>query len=142
MNKTIGTLLTTASLALTPASALAGIEPLPGDPGYNPSIPTYKKPRLVEIRHHLLDGGKVQVILTEAYETHHFDHVTVYGPRGVENIATRCKDGFWFRLGHNPLPNTTSYLQVLVKTACGNQIEVKNPSLDWVPKFPPKMYLL
>ena len=133
MNKTIGALLTTASLALTPATALAGMAPTPGEPGYDPNVPTWKAPRYVQFEHHLLDDGKAVVLLTEAYEPHHFDHMYVYGPRGVTEIATRCKDGSWFRLSDHGLPNTRSYLQVLVAHACGNQREIPNPGLDWVP---------
>ena len=135
MRKFFGSFLATASLILTPATALAGMAPIPGEPGYNPNVPTYKAPRYVQYEHRLLDGGKVVVLLTEAYEAHHFDHLWVYGPRGVEAIATRCKDGYWFRMGHHHLPNTSTYLQVLVKTACGNQIEIENPELKWVPSI-------
>ena len=118
MKNILGGLTCVASLILTPVDAIARYSPVPGEPGYDPNIPTWMAPRTIYLRHPY--GHEVRIDLTEAYESHHYDYLVVYGPEGEEHIQTKCIDGSWVRRG--VYTHTTSYLDKLVSTLCGKQV--------------------
>ena len=111
MKNYVKSVLASIVLLGAPLTALSNMAPIPGQPGYNPNVPTYKPTRTIWLRH---PDGKVQIELTEAYEPHHYDYMKVYGPRGVEYMVSRCSDLDWNSSGYN----TDRYINTLVRTIC------------------------
>jgi len=86
----------------------------PGQPGYDPTKPQYKPVRTIYLR--ASTGKNIKISIREAYEPHHFDYMTVYGPKGRNYLVSRCSDQKFKTEGHN----SYLFIQYVVNSLCGN----------------------